>query len=801
MKKPVALAKIQFSQSGVVQTLGAATGAYFGNAAGLLNRTWYPILGNDLGVRVELALPWDAGSPSISVGDVSLINGGDALNDRILDQMLDAQVSGMQVEVRRGYDDQTWDEMEILFLSRTDRVRFDGEQLVLPQRPFLDGLDQPLAQQVFDETTPNQRIVNRTVPLLLGRAFQIEPLIWDAPNQIYYTASNLAEVERVAEGGNTTLSWGPVEFGHQMTAGTLLQITVDAVGPPPDAQQETTVVDWPLDAWTGGLPDGITVIQSAPDSTVTEATGGGAADIVASGSVPASTAWLSLSSPALFFPWGTGTFPDWSASSGALADAFTLDDGIAWANVSTWREATISVQGFAPALPAGSTVTGAEMELVYEGTDSILTGARLTDDRGFSIADLQPGFGLTIPGTKTTSTSGGANTRSVLTFTDAQINAGFGFTISVGRSGAGAGTAKFHQVRAKLHYSTAIVDPRLESQTAVLTAGKRYRVEITVSSADIWARWGSVAATGDPITSVSDPFSTTSAQFSSAGEFQFEFTPDASGIFALEFFRVATAGTGTVESVRVVERDDGITTYSGLVPYMATQIGLDASVVDQESIDANDDATGRSELGWYITGNESMAEAMDLFASSLSSTWWPDRDGKLRSVLWRIDPTQPPDVTIGPERVERGATVQTDPAQGATERAVGARNWRPLRISETAGIAETFSEQDRANVIEEWRVRRRANFAALNPWKLPPVIFSILPATGTSAGGTAVTISGAGFNDMTTATIGGQPLADLVVVDETTITGTTPAGAVGAADVVVTRGGQSDTLAGGFEYI
>lgn len=49
-------------------------------------------------------------------------------------------------------------------------------------------------------------------------------------------------------------------------------------------------------------------------------------------------------------------------------------------------------------------------------------------------------------------------------------------------------------------------------------------------------------------------------------------------------------------------------------------------------------------------------------------------------------------------------------------------------------------------------------------------------------------------------TIGGAAVTNLVVVSDTEITATTPAGTEGAADVVVTTDGGSDTLVGGFTY-
>lgn len=84
-----------------------------------------------------------------------------------------------------------------------------------------------------------------------------------------------------------------------------------------------------------------------------------------------------------------------------------------------------------------------------------------------------------------------------------------------------------------------------------------------------------------------------------------------------------------------------------------------------------------------------------------------------------------------------------------------------------------------------------------------PEITSITPIEGPTAGNTAVTITGSNFKSTgaTVVTIGGASLTNIIVSDDgTQITGNTPAGTVGPRDVVVSTGGGSDTLSGGFTY-
>ncbi len=82
-----------------------------------------------------------------------------------------------------------------------------------------------------------------------------------------------------------------------------------------------------------------------------------------------------------------------------------------------------------------------------------------------------------------------------------------------------------------------------------------------------------------------------------------------------------------------------------------------------------------------------------------------------------------------------------------------------------------------------------------------PTITSVTPNSGSTAGGTSVTLTGTNFTTGATVTFGGTSASNVTVVSSTTITATTPAQAAGAVNVVVTNpNNQSATLANGFTY-
>ena len=96
-------------------------------------------------------------------------------------------------------------------------------------------------------------------------------------------------------------------------------------------------------------------------------------------------------------------------------------------------------------------------------------------------------------------------------------------------------------------------------------------------------------------------------------------------------------------------------------------------------------------------------------------------------------------------------------------------------------------------------VMQMATFAAVSG--PVPTVSSVSPNSGSTAGGTAVTITGTNFASGATVTFGATAATNVVVVSSTTITATTPAGSAGAVPVTVMENGQSGSLASAYTYI
>src|SRR5215831_11977869 len=158
------------------------------------------------------------------------------------------------------------------------------------------------------------------------------------------------------------------------------------------------------------------------------------------------------------------------------------------------------------------------------------------------------------------------------------------------------------------------------------------------------------------------------------------------------------------------------------------------------------------------------------------------------------------------------------PAAGGTAVTLSGQNFAPGATVTFGGTAATNvvvvsgsritaktppHAQGSANVVVTNPGGRSATLANGFTFVPPaPKVTGVSPASGTTAGGSAVTLTGQNFASGARVTFGGAAATTVVVVSATQITAKTPPHAQGSVNVTVTNpGGQSGTLTGGFTFV
>jgi hypothetical protein len=164
-----------------------------------------------------------------------------------------------------------------------------------------------------------------------------------------------------------------------------------------------------------------------------------------------------------------------------------------------------------------------------------------------------------------------------------------------------------------------------------------------------------------------------------------------------------------------------------------------------------------------------------------------------------------------------GVSPSSGPTAGGTAITVSGNNFSPGATVSIGGAAATNVAVVNGGSITATTAARAAgtvNVTVTNPdgqsgtftngftYVAPtpaPTVSSISPSSGSTAGGTSVTISGSNFQTTASVTIGGTSATNVSVVNSSTISALTPARSAGSVDVPVTNpDGQRGTLTNGF---
>lgn len=173
-------------------------------------------------------------------------------------------------------------------------------------------------------------------------------------------------------------------------------------------------------------------------------------------------------------------------------------------------------------------------------------------------------------------------------------------------------------------------------------------------------------------------------------------------------------------------------------------------------------------------------------------------------VLTSVDPTGGP-LAGGTEITITGSGFE-EPGAGTTTVTVGGEPATGVTVMSDTEITATTPAGTTAGLVDIVVANDNGADTLANGFEYfaEPTVTAVVPDTGPTAGGTAVTITGTGFQENgagdPTVLIGAAEATGVVVVSDTEITATTPPSDPGNVDVTVTNANGSDSLADGFTY-
>ena len=161
-------------------------------------------------------------------------------------------------------------------------------------------------------------------------------------------------------------------------------------------------------------------------------------------------------------------------------------------------------------------------------------------------------------------------------------------------------------------------------------------------------------------------------------------------------------------------------------------------------------------------------------------------------------------------------TPNSGPVAGGTSVAIVGTNFvatPSVTINAVAATGETFNSSTSVDATTPAVAAGTYNVVITNPdaqsdtlvggytYNAVPTVSSITPTSGVAIGGTSVVLAGTGFLAGAAVTIDGNPATSVVIDSAIQITCNTPAGTVGAKNVVVTNtDSQLGTLVSGYTY-
>ena len=272
---------------------------------------------------------------------------------------------------------------------------------------------------------------------------------------------------------------------------------------------------------------------------------------------------------------------------------------------------------------------------------------------------------------------------------------------------------------------------------------------------------------------------------------------NASGPWVSQVVTFRAANTSTVPFVSSVSPSSGPTSGGTAVSITGTDFAAGATVTFGGTAATNVVVVNSTTITATTPAGSAGAVTVTVTVNGQS--------GSLTSGFTYVAPPTVSSVSPASGSTSGGTAVTvtgTNFAAGATVKFGSAAAANVTVVSSTTITATTPAGNAGAVTVTVTNtVGQSGSLASGYTYIVQPTVSSVSPNSGVAAGGTAVTITGTNFATGATVTFGSTAATNVVVVNSTTITATTPAGSSGAVTVTVTVGGQSGSLAGGYTYI
>lgn len=729
----IALVKLTYrDQSGVVKTFGCCDNPnYAGDSSGLDNGQWHDLLTqNETSWSEQTRHIFQGSQNSMDIGPISFDN-----SEGYFDKFVDLNLIGEVVEVRHVYDYNTnWGLADKFIKAKVVGKKYIGRSsFVLELESYLNNLKGPIPVDSWDKgETPNKLLEGKSKSICLGVVFQISPQKFDANELIFYCAEN-SQTNKVCEGGNPTDSAVPFENGFQLLRSPLLEITADISGPISEEIERVDLIEsiGSFQTWSLGEPDGFTVSTVAGKSSVTEDPLGAAIAVTGQGDTDTGDRPPEAA---------TSPYPGtkWEAVGAATLNAALQASDGSYAHMNAYLSKQSSPLTITPdiSIPSTALIKGIEVKFTAKRNSSRGVFYRVTIYKSSGAIGI--GQGVAIPDTLGVVTIGGNGETFGTTWNQQDINDGnlkIAFTVFDITGYPDTINVEVHAFDFKVYYSSKVNPAILYVNDPVLTLGEKTKIEVEHedNGESISLSVGTAESVGEEISFSNSSLSEETKILSDNGVTEFSIVPNYPYL-ALKFEKIGSTGNQIISRISVYPDNKVKSTMIPLVSYLLELAGNEGDL-DLEEMTLHVAKAGDPKMGWFVD-NESVDDVIAKLVSSNKGCSFHKLEGLISSFKFEIPSSEETEIVFDadgvqvfdadgiavtaptqsgvyevPENMLDNTEIEsfTDPCSAMTLFIAGAKNQKPIPFDRSAGVTDTWTEEDKALVAADYRIIKKSS--------------------------------------------------------------------------------------------